>query len=125
MATRRGAEAAKPALVVDAKAGGDHWWVRVRATGLWGGSVAAVLAIFVEMTKLDRVNPQHFLLMCLTCVVAGALFASAVLNGRVQDALSDKESYRAETNRLAERKAKLEERLLKKRESSVPPQKTR
>jgi hypothetical protein len=125
-ATRgKGADRDGSALVAEASASGEaagvKWAFRTRATGLWAACLVVFVAIALELVMLDHKNPQHFMLICFTCLSAGVALASAVGSGRLNDALTDKDLYRTELNRVTERNAVLESRFLKKRESSVPP----
>jgi hypothetical protein len=52
--------------------------------------------------------------------VAGILTQTWAHKGRLDDALSEKEHYRGEVERLAEAKRKCEERLVQRRLSSAP-----
>lgn len=121
----KGTEREGTALVAEASASGESagvkWSFRTRATGLWAACIVVFVAIALELVTLDHKNPQHFMLMCFTCLSAGVALASAVGSGRLNDALADKALYRAELTRVTARNAELESRFLKKRESSAPP----
>jgi len=106
--------------VVTAQAGGKSLGVRVRAAGIWGGCVAATVGTALALTGLDHTNPRHFLGICFLCAIDGVLFATAVMRGRLDDALEDKEHLREELRRVTAVKAQLESEFIRKRESSSP-----
>jgi len=93
-----------------------------RSTGLYAGAATAGAALAGELIWLQpTANTQHFLLMAITIFVCGAFVSAALLSGRLADALSEKENYRTEMNRIAREKRELESLILHARLSSDSP----
>jgi len=98
---------------------GEHkgWTFWLRATNLWAGTILAALAVIGLLIWGDPV--KHQTLQLLSMMVAGLFMGSALMNGRLQEALKDKAYYRAELNRVTAVKAQLEARGLTERQSSA------
>jgi hypothetical protein len=103
-------------VVVSGEARGLRLWVR--ATNLWAGTLLAGLAVIGLQIWGDPAKLQT--LQLLSMYVAGLFTSAALMNGRVRDALADKNYYRDELNRVTQVKAELEAQGLQNRQSSAP-----
>lgn len=106
-------------LSVDAKIKGT----KVRAKGATAGLVLLGLALCGILYYGDpQGEPGHLHLTLLLSFIAGIFLGAALYNRGMMDALSEKERYRQECERLANVKRDLEVLVVKKRLSSAEGQ---
>lgn len=91
-------------------------WLRVAATGQWAAAVVvgAVLLYIVDGDHLVK----HAMFAILLSLFGGFLAGRAASNGRVLDAIRDRDRAYSEVDRMAEVKKSLENALLEARISS-------
>jgi hypothetical protein len=94
----------------------------IRATGLFAGAIASFLVLAGILVWLKPTSDaQHFELFGFVTFVCGAMVNASMLNGRLSDALREKDNYRREMERIADDKRALEKTIVDRRLSSVPP----
>lgn len=95
---------------------------RIRSAGLAAIAILAAGAVFGVLLFGDPMhNPAHFMAALFASFVSGSIFSGIMMNGRLSDALKEKENYRLELNRVTEAKRVNEEKFMRRRLSSAPP----
>jgi hypothetical protein len=89
-------------------------WLKVAATGQW----AAAVVIGAALLYIADSIAQHAVFAVFLALFGGFLAGRAASNGRVLDAIRDRERAYLEVDRMAEAKKLLENELLKARISS-------
>lgn len=106
---------------VEVERGHYKGWVSFRGGALLTGVLGGAGALWLAATELDPFNnPAHFVVAMIACFAVGLGLQAAVSHGRLHDALQEKDNYRKEMEKLAQRNRDLEERLLHHRLSSIP-----
>lgn len=114
-------------LAVNVQASGStgtgKWKISARATGLYGGALASAVAVVCLCAfGPEPVHSKHFLLVMLATFIAGAFTNAVISNARITDALTEKENYRREVERMAKDHRELNATILTKQlSSSTPP----
>jgi hypothetical protein len=99
---------------------------RIRAAGLYGGTVIASVAFGSILIKgAPQTNPQHFILAVVAAGVLGAFLHACATKAHIRSLTERIQDFRGECHRMAKRNEELEKLVVNVRLSSNSKKKRR